>query len=173
MTLVDRFDERHDALWTRIAAHYPTAVVRDASFLNWKYVTQPGQDFVRMHFVRDGGIVAIAVLQIREAGGAYSYRRGFIADLVMAPDDSRLAATVLEACRSACRERGCATLTMLLLHGGIERQLRRFGFVRREPERYLLVAAGGLSSDDEQALVAPRNWLLTMGDSDIDRPGQS
>jgi hypothetical protein len=40
----------------------------------------------------------------------------------------------------------------------------------REPERVLLVDAGTLPAPTRAILVDGSNWLVTQGDSDIDRP---
>ena len=53
---IERFDERHDRLWTRASRDLTCAVVRDASYLNWKYVDQPGQQFLRLEVSDDQGI---------------------------------------------------------------------------------------------------------------------
>jgi hypothetical protein len=56
--VVERFDQRHDALWEMAAGHLTCAVVRDASYLNWKYVAQPGQDFLRLQLCDGSGPAA-------------------------------------------------------------------------------------------------------------------
>jgi hypothetical protein len=45
-----------------------------------------------------------------------------------------------------------------------------FGFVRRAPTRVLLIATGEPATPVEQLALDGSNWLITRGDSDIDRP---
>jgi hypothetical protein len=40
----------------------------------------------------------------------------------------------------------------------------------RTPERVVLVDTGGLAPDVEGTLLDGSGWLVTQGDSDIDRP---
>jgi hypothetical protein len=40
----------------------------------------------------------------------------------------------------------------------------------RDPSRFLLVNPAGASPEMRDALLSPARWLVTMGDSDIDRP---
>jgi hypothetical protein len=48
--------------------------------------------------------------------------------------------------------------------------LRACGFHLRKPERFLLVSPGTLSGPALECVLTPENWLVTHGDSDIDRP---
>jgi hypothetical protein len=49
-------------------------VRRDASYLNWKYVDQPGQEFVRLEITATSGARGIVVMMFRGARGTYKYR---------------------------------------------------------------------------------------------------
>ena len=82
VTEISRFDESHDRLWTTMSAEVPCAVRRDASYLNWKYVDQPGQDFLRLEVSAPGGEWGVVILMFREPDSAYQYGRAFIVDLV-------------------------------------------------------------------------------------------
>ena len=57
-----------------------------------------------------------------------------------------------------------------LLHGQLESELIRYGFVPRTAERVLLLSTKTLSEQQREEIVNPNNWLLTGADSDIDRP---
>ena len=167
---VSRFDDRHDRLWASASSSMPCAVVRDASYLNWKYVDQPGQEFLRLEIVEAGEVKGIAVLSFREPDDVYQYRRAFLVDLV-APlgDESRLA-QLLEAASAAAAERGADALTCLHIGAPLTKALRQHGFRLREPERYLLVDPGDLEPRTLDTVLSADSWFVTHGDSDIDRP---
>jgi len=167
---IDRFDERHDRLWHEVAPSLTCAVVRDASYLNWKYVDQPGQEFLRLEIVDGGTVTGVAVLMFREADDVYQYRRAFLVDLV-APltDESRLA-QVIEAANAAAADRGADAPSCLHIGSALTDALRRHGFRLREPERYLLIAPGGLEPWALDTALSADSWFVTHGDSDIDRP---
>jgi hypothetical protein len=146
-------------------------VRRDASYLNWKYVTQPGQALVRLQIERQGQVVAAAVLQLSDPDEpVYGYRRAFIVDLVLAPSDSRLVLGVLEAVRQRCVAAGADTIVMHVVNERLERMLQAYGFARRDPTRFLLAYPCQVTTEVRHRLLSPRRWLITMGDSDIDRP---
>ena len=44
------------------------------------------------------------------------------------------------------------------------------GFHLRKPERFFLVSPGDLSGASLDRVLTADNWLITHGDSDIDRP---
>jgi hypothetical protein len=145
-------------------------VVRDASYLNWKYVDQPGQNFIRLEVSDARGLCGVAILVFRESTRHYPYRRAFLVDFVAPLSDGRSLSRVIQAASRVAFERGADSLVCLHTSPLVTRALRREGFLIRPPERFLLVHPGGLGESDRQLVLAADNWLLTQGDSDIDRP---
>jgi hypothetical protein len=167
---IERFGAAHDELWSRVKSRYSVAVVRDASYLNWKYVQQPGQDFLRLELRSGDQVRAVAVLAFQEPGGPYPYRRAQLTDIVVPTDDHDLVWAVFDEVRRASQERGADLILFDVISVPLVREALRFGFFRRTPTRVLLVSVG--DQPTEPALLArdARNWLITRGDSDIDRP---
>lgn len=161
------FDARHDELWRRVAGCYDCAAVRDASYLNWKYVDQPNQSFVRLEISIDEQVIACVVLSLYEPEKAYQYRRANIIEMVSATDTATLNTAIAIAVAHA-KSRGADAVFMHVINSKIQQALDNFGFLRREPKRYLMVALD--SQCDERLLRDPGRWLITQGDSDIDRP---
>jgi hypothetical protein len=170
---VHRFDGRHDALWNVMARDLTCAVVRDASFLNWKYVDQPGQQFIRLELVEGGDVRGVVVLSLREPDSVYAYRRAFLVDIVGPLREEGVMQRLLDLAVSAAAERGADSMVCMHLHASLTRALKTSGFRLRQPTRYLLVDTGGLSATETALVTAAGNWYLTQGDSDIDRPGVS
>jgi acyl carrier protein len=166
---IDRFCERHDALWQQMAASVGCAVVRDASYMNWKYVDQPGQEFVRLDVLDGGTLIGAAVLAFREPDQVYAYRRALLLDIVAPLTHRRALSQVLQAAARAAAARGADALWCLHTGADLSKALRHEGFVFRKPERFLLVDPGISGSAREQVL-SPDAWFLTQGDSDVDRP---
>ncbi len=167
---VARFDERHDRLWARASRDITCAVVRDASFLNWKYVDQPGQQFLRLELVQGDEVRAVVVLMFREPDAAYRYRRGFIVDLVAPLSDDALLHDALRQAVEAAAARGADALLCLHAHPSLTAALRAAGFTMRPPERFLVVDAGTLPPEARALVASGDHWFLTQSDSDIDRP---
>jgi hypothetical protein len=167
---VTAFGAEHDALWQRMSREIPCAVVRDASYLTWKYLRQPGQRFSCIEVLDHGAPVAVAVITMREADEHYRYRRAFLVDLVVVPSDADLVASALEAVCDVAMEAGADAITCLHVGDWLGRALRQCGFMIRTPERYLLVLPGNLSDGEQRRVLDGASWYVTQGDSDIDRP---
>jgi hypothetical protein len=167
---IGRFDSRHDGLWQRVAEDMPIAVVRDASYLNWKYVDQPGQQFVRLELTDGDAVSGVVVLMIVPPDAAYRYTRGFIVDIVGPMSDDMVLHRLLRAAVNAAAARGADAVICLHIGSRLTCALRREGFQLRKPERVLLVYPGGLDDAMSQHLLQEDAWFVTHGDSDIDRP---
>ena len=167
---IARFESRHERLWHEVQHEYQCAVVRDASYLNWKYVEQPGRNFLRLEIQRHGRIVALAVMLIVEADSVYPYRRGFLVDMVVTVSDREVVWAVLDSVRRVCQQRAVASLTCYLISHQLRKAMTSFGFFPKQPTRFLLVATGGISAAISSVVLSPEQWFITFGDSDIDRP---
>jgi hypothetical protein len=167
---ITHFDSTHDALWDTVKDAYQCAVVRDAAYLNWKYVDQPGQSFVRLEIRREGTVVAIAIVLIVEPGAVYPYRRGFLVDMVVPAADREVVWATLDAVRRVCQDQGVALLTCYLISQQLQKAVTSFGFFPKEPTRFLLVATDAVSAQVNSIVLSPERWFVTLGDSDIDRP---
>ncbi len=166
--IIESFDECHDALWKEVSAQFPVAVVRDASYFNWKYVDRPQAEFTRINVLRDGQLRACAVVMMKAADEIYQYPRGFIVDLLVAPRDATTVSALLVAALDVLAAQSAVTVTCLLGHDTLEQSLKDFGFLFRGPRHQLLVSSGDLSSEDTALLLDPSAWLVSMGDSDVD-----
>ena len=167
---IDAFDERHDRLWEEVRRSYPCAVVRDASFLNWKFVSQPGQSFVRLEIRRNGRPAALAVLVVREPETVYLYRRALLVDLVVEPNDRQTIVAAFDTARRAALDRQCDSLVFHVIDDRLLKAAAAFGFLEREATRFLLISPGDAPEDTARAVLDGRRWFVTMADSDIDRP---
>ncbi len=167
---IEQFGNQHDELWKSVCSELTCSVVRDSSFLNWKYVAQPGQNFQRLEIRKQGEVVALAIVMIKEPTEAYPYRRAFLVDLIVKPSDSEAVWAILEAVRTYSIQENVDAIIFYLSCPALHEQLLSFGFRSKEPTRFLLVSTDGLNETIAELLSTMDNWYLTMGDSDLDRP---
>jgi hypothetical protein len=167
---IAQFDDAHDALWAAVRRAYRCAVVRDASYLNWKYVAQPGQNFVRLEVRRNGQPVGVAVLAFLEPDQAYRYPRALLVDVVVSLDEPDVVWATFEAVRRAAVARGAALVSFDLAGPLLASQTLTFGFSERPPLRFLLVSVEGVAEADARTVLDTAAWFVTHGDSDNDRP---
>ena len=145
-------------------------MVRDASYLNWKYVAQTGQSFTCLDIKNGSDLVGVAVWMVRPADQHYQYGRAFLVDLVAATNDAALLEHVVKAACAAIEGDGVDALVCHHISPALTEALRGSGFRLRQPERHLLVDIGGLQGDALDTVLSPEAWFVTHGDSDIDRP---
>lgn len=167
---VERFGSEHDDLWTEVCDQYDCAVVRDASYLNWKYVSQPGQQFRRIELRQRDKVCGICVMTIHEPDDLHAYRRGWIIDLVARHADSVCLHALLGAAATEAAASEVDVLEFDLLGAQLASPLRKFGFIRGGKTRQLLVADGRCDPETGMMLRSASSWYATRGDSDGDHP---
>jgi hypothetical protein len=91
-------------------------------------------------------------------------------ELVVSPSDSKLVRGVLEFIRQRCVGLEVDAIFFHLINEKLEKSVQAYGFTQRAPTRFLLVNPQRTSIEMRQQLLLSKNWLITMGDSDIDRP---
>ena len=164
---IEKFGGQYDELWGDISPCYDCAVVRDASYLNWKYVDQPGQSFVRLEVTRDGQLIGCVILSVSDPDHVYQYRRTHVIDIVTSTEPEYLY-PLISAAVNRSRELSADAVFMHLINSEIQQALENVGFLKRSPTRYLMVSTQ--TRADHERLLNPAQWLITHGDSDIDRP---
>ncbi len=169
---VDRFGAEHDALWARVERDYPCSVVLDAGYLNWKFVDQPGQEFERLELRQGNQVVAVVVLKKLPPRGDYQYLRLAVVTVVAPAYDAPVFWAALEAARQAGRRCGAGALVWYVINRQLVRQSLEFGFLRRDPTRVFLICPEGLADERRLRVMDADQWLVTLGDSDVDRPEQ-
>ncbi len=168
--VIDRFESRHDLLWQQVSRCYGCGVVRDASYLNWKYVEQPGQEFVRLEMTREDQVIGCVVLAYVAPNNVYSYSRVNIVEMVVSTRAEDLNAVIHAAVSHGRNQLAADAVVMHVINPSIELALERYGFLRKEPTRHLMVSVDDVNHAGP--ILDGSQWLVTQGDSDIDRPGQ-
>jgi hypothetical protein len=165
----ERFDSRFDDLWARVAPTYPIALIRDSTYLNWRYAENPGRDYRTLVAERAGEIVAYVTLRCMEQ---YGLRGGMIVDLLAAPGNEEALSSLLGPAERFFREQQM-DLIACLLNGddSYPRLLRKQGFVPIPPrigfkEWYFGYRINRPTVSEE--LCADRSsWFVTFGDTDV------
>lgn len=153
----DTFDGSVTELWQKVAPAYTVAQVRDAAYLNWRYVANPDSYDIQV-VRREGELVGVVVL-------GWTVRRGIrvgeLMELIHPPDEGDILRLLVRAAAVRAGERGCRLLQAWSVPGTpLDDRLRRAGLRWRRGDVKFLLSPGfpGSSSAD------PRSWLLSQGD---------
>ena len=164
-TSVRRFGDETDALWDRIERNFPIAVVRDAEYLNWKYVDQPDIEHNCMLVKHQGTLIGILILREPDISG-----NSVISEIIMDPNDSDLAAVIAHVAVKTLAASGASRVTAATSIPTFISALERVGFKRRGEVVGMFGCDGSV---DNPSLAYEKNaWLLSRADHDWDAGGQ-
>lgn len=157
---VERFGPDLDVLGRRAAAGYGSHFVRDAEYLNWRYLDSP-RDYRCFAAYRDGELAGVSVVGHTFKHGVSA---GFLADLIAAPEDG--AAVRALVARALAEVVGGADALVLLpprAHAH-RRALLAAGFA---PTNKRLRFIGKVLRDGARLDERREAWHFTLGDFDF------
>jgi len=164
--VLERFDDRVDALWRDTAPRHPVIAERTLDFLRWRFDRGPEMPQARrMYILRRGALMGYVVLRADRWRGVPVM---LVLDYLVRPGWT--AATFAMAVEFARRERTAALLCRTL-NPDAGRPLAAMGFICfrngfSTPTR--LMARVGLGAEGCAALLSDRaNWYVTAADSDL------
>lgn len=157
LTPMQSFGVETDELWERVAPGYRVALVRDATYLNWRYVANP-DDYSAFGLSRDGELVGIVVVAETLRRGV---RVGEVVDFVCGVDDVKTLQLLVGVAIDHARERGLALVQAWSVPDTrLDKRLRGTGLWWRRTDVKFLLNPGftdGTVYDGEA-------WLVTQGD---------
>ncbi len=160
----DRFGDEMNVLWQQVSEHFPVAVVRDAQYMNWKFVQQPHMDHRRFAVRRAGRPSGVLVLRMPENPEPPN---GIISDLIASPFDAESITCLLTFAVRYFDSAGLERITAATTIPAYEGALAALGFQKRS-EVTPMFYAGPEVSDASPAFESGA-WLLSKGDHDWDQ----
>ena len=161
---INSFDKSSDALWQAVSPHFQAGIVRDQTYLNWKYVRQPHAGYIRLVVRRDGRLCGHLILRPARPPEP---EVGIFADLLADPADSPVLLALLAAGIRRLRQAGVAYLTAATSVPAYQEALRAVGFRKTKdviPTIHYRPPGQGSNLD-----LASLSWLLGRGDHDWDQ----
>ena len=167
---VETQDHALDDFWERVRCKYPLMVVRDRTFLHWRYTQIPDRSYRLIAARQEGRIQAIIILRKVEIQGIPC---GMIVDFLAAPGDwGSLAGELLLAHAAAHFQQQNVDLLGCLMLPHVEEVaiLRRQGYRicprRLQPQPFSVILQMNESTPARAIVSNLRSWFLTMGDFD-------
>lgn len=167
---VERFDSRVDRLYAEVAPSLPIAFVRDAAYLDWRYVDNPTRKHRIAIAERDGELLGYLVYE--SAGG--SQGRGYVVD-VLGKDAATEDALLRFAFDEFAKEGISLVLLSTLPCPRVAAMLSRNGFFphpKNTPFRTATPFIVRVLLDDgtpsPAALLDPTRWYVFDGDRDVE-----
>jgi hypothetical protein len=159
-----------DELWTEAGKDYTNIAVRDAKFLDWRFVKPPTRRY-DIFAARAGGRLAGYLVGTTTHFGGLSW--AMIADLLVPATAAGRAAAGRLIAAFTCHARaagadvaGC----LMLRHAPAAAALRRNGYLvappRIMPREFPILLQWNAPQAPPEGVFDARNWYLTMGDYD-------
>ena len=156
-------DERFDLLWLTVKDHFPIAVWKDSSYLNWRYLSCPDREYSVLAAESPSGVVGFIVVRFEEG----PIKRGYIVDYLFAPDKPAVASRLIAAGLDYLHEHHAdIVICRTLGHSPYYRLFVRRGFIKHGEHLGLL--ARPLALDLPSDTISDfKNWHLAAGDVDV------
>lgn len=155
---IDRFGADFDACFDRISRRLPAVFVRDAAFMNWRYVDVPHRRYLRYARVVGGAMTGVVVISI-DAGAA------IIADILWDPEQQGEPERTVRFAQALCDEHGAVRVACFATHPHLREALVRTGFVDRgETPRF----SAFVPASREAAFAEATSMRVVDGDGDTE-----
>jgi predicted N-acetyltransferase YhbS len=155
------FDERFDVFWSQMTSAYPIIVARTRSYLNWRYVDRTDASYTIYAAHRAGVIEGYVVLALRQQ----LVVQGLVADILAV--NALVTQALLERAMEHFFTAEVDMVSAWALPGSkLYETLRRIGFIQRRVAAPLVAMVFDHDAIDASFLYNPRNWYVTLGDSD-------
>lgn len=154
------FDHQARWLWDRVCGHFGVGTIRDADYLNWRYVHRPGARYERLGVRDANGILrGVAVLREGEWAGVHAV---WMIDWIVPPEEPDVGRTLLATACNLARRFGTGHLAAVLPDWSPWFDHFQCAGFRVQPSGHLLVARPGAKRFHEVWLRD--HWWYTLGD---------
>ncbi len=158
-------DSRFDELWLRVKRDFSLSLVRDAAWVNWRFLQAPKRlGYQVLAAKRRGALLGYAAYRLAEfEDGLYT----FITELVTPRDEPAAARALVEQIARTAAAQGVIKLQAPVLQRSYQDYLfRRLGFWY--PRDTLMIQFVQLHDDAKSICGSdPTQWLMTGGDFDV------
>lgn len=152
-----------DRLWENVSRSYPFAVVRDRSFVSWRFFEAPLNPCRLLLAERGGEPAGYAAFRIHEADGR---KDGTLAEIFVAKDDTAAAAALLLDLLAILHASGVEKLLTLAVPGHfLHRFFRSSGFLAGRG-RWSVVLSPFRPELPMERLKNAESWFYAGGDTD-------
>jgi hypothetical protein len=164
---VERFDKDTSDFFARVGPGYPIIVLRDDSYLNWRYCDYPGKHYTKL-VIRDGSGVMRGYMVYRTVLKHNGIREGLLVDfLARRRDEAVIRALVHETLARFRRERCDVAKGLEFFIPDMRETMIRLGFFHHPVKRHYLIFYNEICPDKPKSFFRNQaNWYVTRNFAD-------
>ncbi|MCK5013473.1 MAG: GNAT family N-acetyltransferase [Candidatus Omnitrophica bacterium] len=158
---ITQFDHSVDALWDQGKDDYKISVIRDAAFLNWRYLERPDQKYHAFGVYENNILVGYVILKLYQDG---EILRGHIVDIYSLSGRGDVAAYLLGQSDIFFVDNNTNVVSTWMIGAAIYRDIlleNGFKSVRPRP----LICRLNCDQEKYRPMLDGANWYFTMGDT--------
>jgi len=165
---VEYFGREADLLWERSSSIARISVIRDAAYLNWRFVHNPTEEYCILYAEQAGELSGYAVLKLVDDLGI---KIGYVVDLLALPEEETIVYALMKAALNYFTENDIDIVGCLMMRGmSYEKQLRKMGFLKAParfyPQDIYLGVRNNTGEFANSLLQDCRNWNISWADHD-------
>ena len=158
---IDRFDHSVDILWDRVRDDHRISVIRDAVFLNWRYLERPDQKYYAFGIYEDNTLAGYVILKLYKDG---EILKGHIIDILSLSGREDIALSLIEESENFFIENKTDIESAWVAGSGLYNDiLSAKGFKPLRPRP--LICRLNLDKEKYKPVLNGKNWYFTMGDT--------
>ncbi|MCP4152809.1 MAG: GNAT family N-acetyltransferase [bacterium] len=159
---VKEFNEEFDTLWKTASEDYDIAVVRDKTYLNWRYLQRPDWEYFPFAYYEGETLKGYIVLKLYREEETL---RGHIVDIFARRDDKETLAHLINGGLHHLKEKKVDEVTVWIWGSpAIENIFTQKAF-EKHPANIPLILRVNTDHKYKDKVKDNTNWYFTMGDS--------
>jgi GNAT superfamily N-acetyltransferase len=158
---VTRFDSRFDCLWRDISDDYEIILVRNSTYLNWRYIENPNIEYEIYTAISGESLCGYAVLECDRQRNCSIWR---IVDIIAAADQTEVVGELVDLVVSIAREAGADAVVSRVVGGRYLGLYTACGFYRIPGKNGRFIAFSSSDEVSEEYLAAAERWFIQLGD---------
>lgn len=151
-------------LWEKYRNKYENLIVRDETYLHWRYDRRPDRSYETLLLSGDEGPVGYLILRQSVANGKPMV---CVAENFTDPENEEYIGALAEALIAYCRR--CRTAYAVVcssLYGKYDAVFRRYGFVPQKGQGNIVIVKSLDPSISEADLCGAQHWHMSQGDGE-------
>ena len=160
----DHVPEEAAQLWEKYKDKYENLIVRDGTYLRWRYDGRPDRSYETLLLSGSEGPTGYLILRQSVANGKPMV---CVTENFTDPENEEVISALAETLISYCRRHKSAYAVVCSgMTGKFDKVFRRYGFIPQKGQGTIVIAKSLNDEIDQDSLADPGLWHLSQGDGE-------